>query len=269
MADLADVEDRLVTLVVGALYPEGLATPSSVATDCRIYRGWPTPAGLDADLKAGWVNITIFPDSTPGRTMTRYPSEWHGKPAKPTLEASVLGNMVTFSGSADLGQLAGIRIAGDTFAYRTVGGDTPQSVAANLATMIRGRQIVQLSGTTLTVPGGSSVSVRVVRDAPGLREIRRQAHDIRVSLWCPTPVLRDSVGAVVDTALAGLTFIDFPDTSVGHITYKSTSVFDQSQSASLYRRDLIYSIEYPTVISTALPAMLFGDIALGATNVPA
>jgi hypothetical protein len=181
--------------------------------------------------------------------------------------ASVSGNEVIFHGSADLGQLAGIRVAGHTYAYRTVGGDTPESVAANLATMIRERQAVLLSGTTLTIPGGSSVAARVVADAPGLREIRRQAHDIRISFWCPSPLLRDSVSAIVDTAFAGLTFIDLPDSSVGRITYKSTSVFDQSQSAGLYRRDLVYSVEYPTIVSAALPAMLFGDIALGATTV--
>lgn len=269
MADLSDVEASLVTLVTAALYPEGLASPSEVGADCRIYRGWPTPGGLDADLKAGLVNVTIFADATPGHTMTRYPSEWHGTQVAPTLSGAVLGNTVTFSGTADLGQIAGIRFSGQTFTYRTASGDTPDSVAANLATMIRTGQAVHLSGGTLTIPAAYDIVVRVAVDSSALREIRRQTHDLRISCWCPTPTLRDCVCTIVDTVLAALTFINFPDTSVGRIAYKNTAAFDQSQSAVLYRRDLVYSVEYPTIVSAFLPAMVFGEIALGATNVSA
>lgn len=269
MADLSDVETALVALVTTALYTKGLASPSAVGTDCRIYRGWPTPAGLDADLRAGLVNITIFPDAAPGQAMTRYTSDWHGVPVAPTLSGSVAGNTVTFSGAAASGQLAGIRLTGHTFTYRTVDGDTPALVAAKLATMIRAGQLVHLAGSSLTIPGVANIVVRVVADSPALREIRRQSHDIRISFWCPTPTLRDSACTIVDTNLADITFLELPDTSVGRITYKATSAFDRSQSAILYRRDLIYSVEYPTILSVSLAAMVFGEIALGATNVSA
>ena len=43
-------------------------------------------------------------------------------------------------------------------------------------------------------------------------------------------------------------------------------MFDQSQDALLYRRDLLYQIEYPTIISTLQPAMLFGDLLLNAAD---
>ena len=55
--------------------------------------------------------------------------------------------------------------------------------------------------------------------------------------------------------------------SQAHIAYKNTTVFDQSQNASLYRRDLIYTAEYPTILSVSAPAMLFGDLALNAIDV--
>jgi hypothetical protein len=44
--------------------------------------------------------------------------------------------------------------------------------------------------------------------------------------------------------------------------YAGTTVFDQSQNARLYRRDLLYSVEYPTIISDTQPSMLFGDLVL-------
>ena len=43
-------------------------------------------------------------------------------------------------------------------------------------------------------------------------------------------------------------------------------VFDQSQDALLYRRDLLYRIEYPTTINELLPSMLFGDLILNAAE---
>ena len=75
------------------------------------------------------------------------------------------------------------------------------------------------------------------------------------------------MASIVDTALAAMTFIDLPDTSVGRISYRNTAVFDQSQSAILYRRDLVYSVEYPTILSASLPSMLFGAMGLNALNV--
>ncbi len=269
MADLADVESALVDLATAALYPGGLAEPSSVGADCRIYRGWPAPASLDADLRAGRVNATVFPDSAPGQAVTRYNSEWRGTPGTPTLLGSVVGNTVAFTGTADIGQLAGIEIDNRTFVYRTEVGDTPYAVAANLASMIRQVRIVHLVGNTVSIPGAANIVVRTAVDSPTLREVRRQSHDLRISFWCPTPALRDAAAATVDLALAALTFIVLPDTGRGRLCYKNTAIFDQSQSAILYRRDLIYTVEYPTIVSASLPSMIFGDLRLNAIDVSA
>lgn len=61
MADQADVETALVQIASAALYPQGTTGPSICGTLCRVYRGWPTPAGLDADLAAGAVNVSVYP----------------------------------------------------------------------------------------------------------------------------------------------------------------------------------------------------------------
>ena len=266
MADLADVESAVVTLVTLALYPNGLNFPSGVGVDCRIYRGWPASASLDSDLKAGRINVTLFPDNTSGQTVTPYESIWRGVPPVPTLTGTAIGSSVSFAGTADLGQIAGVRFGNRTFTYRTVAGDTPGSVAANLAAMIRTNQIVQLVGASLTIPGASDIVVRVTADGLVIREIRRQTHDIRLSFWCPTPGLRDNAVSMVDRLLARHTFIDLPDTSHGRIIYRNTAVFDQSQSAILYRRDLVFSVEYPTLISDTNPSMAFGDLRLNAAS---
>lgn len=263
MADQSDVEDALVALASTALYPNGTTSISAPGPDCRIYRGWPGATALDSDLAAGIVNVTIFSSAGVGRVTTRYAEEWSASaPGVPTLTVSVGGQTTTFAGNADAGQLAGILVDGRTYPYRTQPGDTPASVAANLAVLARQDQIVQLSGAALTIPGASRLIARVVADTPALKEVRRQTQTFRVTCWCPTPLVRDATAAAIDQALAEMSFVDLPDGTQGHLTYAGTTVFDQSQNALLYRRDLLYSIEYPTTLSAMQPAMLFADIEI-------
>jgi hypothetical protein len=56
------------------------------------------------------------------------------------------------------------------------------------------------------------------------------------------------------------------DATSGKLNYVGTTVFDQSQNASLYRRDLTYNVEYATTLSSSKPAMLFGNLGLNASR---
>jgi hypothetical protein len=269
MADQSDVEDALVNAASAALYPNGTGEASVPGPDCRIYRGWPNSAALDADLAAGKVNVTVFPGSGTGRTTTRYAGRWVGMPAIPSLTAAASGTSVTFGGSADIGQIAGILVDGQSYAYRTRTGDTPEQVAANLASMARAQSIVLLSNSTLTIAGAGDLLVRVVADAPVQQELRRQERAFRITCWCPNPATRDTTAAAIDLVLSNMRFIVLADGTSGRLTYLETTVFDQSQNARLYRRDLAYEVEYATMISTTQPAMLFGDLVLNTAHITA
>ena len=269
MADESDVETALVSLTSAALYPNGTTSPSVPGPDCRIYRGWPNSAALDTDLAAGRINVTVFPVPGHARTTTRYTQRRSGGPTAPSLTVSVSGTSATFGGSGGPGQLAGILIngqGGQSYAYRTQAGDDPALVAGNLATLARATSIVQVSGSTLSIPGANGLIARIVADGSAEQEVRRQEQDFRVTCWCPTPAFRDATAISIDIALAQLTFITLPDGSMGKLTYAGTTVFDQSQDALLYRRDLLYQVEYPTILFTLQPAMLFGDMALNSAN---
>jgi hypothetical protein len=260
------VENALVSLVAGALYPNGTDAASVPGPDCRIYRGWPTSAGLDKDLADGKINVTVFPGSGAGRTTTRYAEQWVGPQSQPALTIVVAGTSVTFGGRAENGQIAGILVDGRPYAYRTRTGDTPELVAANLAAMARDKSVVQLSRCTLTVAGAGSLLARVVADAPVQQEVRRQEQDFRAICWCPTPASRDAAATAIDSALSGIRFLTLSDGTQGRMIYSGTTVFDQSQNASLYRRDLMYSVEYATIIAATQPAMLFGNLVLNAAS---
>ena len=263
MADLSDIETALVQTIGGVLYPQGSTAPSVVGVLCRIYRGWPNAAGLDADLAAGYVNVTVFPEARVQENTTRWPSEFETTGASvPDLTISVRGTSATVTGSARLGQVAGILCDNVAVVHRMAAGDTPALVAAVLAQRLRTVRIVQLSGATLTVPGAGQIIGRVVADQPAQRQTRRQRQRFRVSCWCPAPGTRDVISATVDRALSLGDFIALPDGTAGRVRFTGTSVFDQSEDAALYRRDLLYSVEYATTVDTMLPSMIFGDATL-------
>jgi hypothetical protein len=269
MADQSDVENALVALVANALYPNGSGSSSLPGPDCRIYRGWPNSAALDTDLGNGVINVTVFPQGEPGRNTTRYSQQWQGSSTQSTLTASVSGTSVTIEGTVGLGQLAGILVNDSSYVYVVQVSDTPEIVAANLATLARADWIVNLSGATLTIPGAGSLLARVVAGASVMQEVRRQEQAFRITCWCPTPATRDASASAIDLLLVGFQFIELADGSQGRLQYHGTLEFDQSQDALLYRRDLLYNVEYPTTITTLQPAMLFGELILNATTITA
>jgi len=266
MADQSDVEEALASIISAALYPNGTAKPSIPGPDCRIYRGWPNSSALDADLTAGIVNVTVFATGGSTRTTTRYSEQWIGVPAQPTLTALIDGTTITFGGTAEPGQIAGIIVNGVAYAYRVQIGDAIQAVAANLATLMRPHLVVQLSQGSLTVPGAQRLVARVVADAPAKQEVRRQEQGFRVICWCPDPEIRDATASAIDAVLSTQRFIALEDGTSGRLTYAGTTEFDQSQNARLYRRDLVYNVEYATILSETLPAMLFGTLGLNAAS---
>ncbi|HET6183225.1 MAG TPA: hypothetical protein VFA03_06475 [Acetobacteraceae bacterium] len=269
MADESDVENALVALVTATLYPQGTSAGSITGIESRIYRGWPNSAALDNDLKAGLMNVTIFPVAGTGQVTPRYLRKWETTPQRPTLSAAVQGATVSFTGTADPGQLAGLRIDGQTYAYPTGANDTPASVAANLAAQARVSFIVLLSSATLTVPSATLLDARVVASAQAINQVRRQQHGFRVTCWAPSPAARDATATAVDQALAQTRFLGLPDGTQARLVYAGTAIFDQSQDALLYRRDLVYSAEYPTLASELQPAMLWGDLNVAGASIPA
>lgn len=151
-----------------------------------------------------------------------------------------------------------------SYVYELQPGDIPETIAANLAASARANWTVNLSGTTLAVPGASSLLARVVACSPAEQEARRQRQGFRITCWCPTPAVRDTSASAIDLFLAGFQFIDLADGSQGRLQYCGTLVFDQSEDALLYRRDLLYDVEYPTIVTALQPAMLFGNIIVNA-----
>ena len=252
MPDQSDIEQALAALAAGALAGD----PAGV----RVYRGWPRAAALEADLRAGRAHLTVTPGGSP-RDTSRYPANWQGAVPVPTLQVAVLGEVVLFTGQGGPGQVAGLRVDGQEYAYRLRDGDTPGLVAAVLAAQVRVDRPALLQGTSVLLLDGRGIVARVVADGAGGTELRRQVQPMRLTLWCPAPDVRDRLSAAVDLALAWTVFLDVGGWGC-RMRAAGGSVTDDGAAASVWRRDLLVAVEYPTVADAALPTMLWGTASV-------
>ena len=260
MADISDIENAIVSGVVAALYPSGTSKPSCVGTTCRIYRGWPSPSSLNSDLAAGIVNVNVFPTTTPGQVLDVYLDSSLTAATPPALMATVTGQSVTLSGVVLPGQIVGLLVDGTPYIFNVDSSDMIENVAASLATLICGDRLALSNGSTVTIPGVVMLTSRVVTNAMVERALRRQRREIQVNCWCPSVVLRDLVSTTIDVACSASPFIDISDGTKARVRYVATQVYDQSQNALLYRRDLCYDFEYSSIECATAPVMLFGDL---------
>ncbi len=257
MPDRADVEQALAALISTILYPNGVGVDGLVEAGCRVYRGWPVPRLLEDELAQGLVHVTVQPVAGTTRDRTRYGSDWQGASPAPTMIGVVNGDIITFSGLGGPGHVAGIRVDGLAYAYRVRAGDSTALVAAALAAQIRADRPAIAIGSDVHVASGLGLLVRVVTDGVGGRELRRQSAAFRVTFWCPDPATRDLVVAGVDGAIAASLFIDVAGWAC-RLQLSGESSTDEGSAGGIWRRDLLYSVEYPTTSAETLSAMLFG-----------
>ncbi len=267
MASQSDVEVALVGLAAATLYPSGISSAPAIDAESRIYRGWPNAALLETDLAAGVVHVSVFPTPNSTTDTTRYLPSWLPNPTTPTLTVSSAGNSATFSGIADLGQLAGVLVDGHSFVHRTILGDTPEAIAAVLGDAIGAGRSARVSSSTITVPDAASLIARTAADAYSTMELRRQRQGFRVTAWCPSPELRDIACGLLDVGFAATPFLVLSDGSSARLRFSASTSFDDRQDALLYRRDMLYSVEFSTTQVAIQPAMLFGIQGLGATTI--
>lgn len=81
----------------------------------------------------------------------------------------------------------------------------------------------------------------------GIREIRRQTRTFQLTVWANRHDARDCVAKVIDNALATTSRLWFSDGAEGVMTYVNSIQDDGGQKQRIYRRDLFYAVNYPTV----------------------
>ena len=254
MADESDVANALVTAIAAACYPAGTAAASVTGQSIKVYRGFPQASALDADLLAQRINVTVNSRAGMARNTTRWmPYDVAFPATAPGTTTTVSGSTVTFGGTPAAGDLVGIGVRRNGYAYAVQAGDT----AATIAAYFGGLFGVTPSNTSVTVPTNATVSADAVTTGSSSRETRRTEQGFTVTVWAYDYPSRDAAAKAIDTALSDTPFVSLADGSLARLRWAQTMTMDRAENANLYRRDLIYMAEYGTLIVSANPRALF------------
>lgn len=251
MADLTDVENALAALILTALYPNGTGQASVANVPIKIYPGWPTSSQLDADLAVGTAHVTIFPTASE-RNTTRYPDKWETLSVAPaTLTLAINGQQITVGGAMPSPFSAHnlvLMVTGKIYSYAVQSTDTLTSIATALTALLAVDYAGATStGAVITLPNAAHITAaRIGTLGTSIREVRRQEREFQITAWCDTPAHRDAIVKPMDIALAATKFLALADGTAARLIYKSSPITDAQQKSKLYRRDLIYTVEYAT-----------------------
>ena len=267
MADISDVENALVSLIEQIAYPSGTANPSvlldqnSNPVKVQIYRGWPIPAQLDADMLAGnIVDVSIFPTAVE-RNTTRYGSDYETQSFPAATLTLVAGTTtLTVGGTISQPQNVAAIVNGIGYSYGVQANDTLTSIATGLAALINEDTACTSSGPVITIPTANELIPRIGVVGIAYKEVKRQTRNVMISFWCPNPALRDAAGKLFDPALASIEFLTLTDSTACRFIYANSPITDQPEKETVYRRDLVYSVEYPTTVAIAAPTVTIGII---------
>jgi hypothetical protein len=267
MADVSDCEAAILSLLTQVAYPLGTAQPSAVLDAnnqphaVQLYRGWPVPDQIDTDMSAGTVDVSIFPSKVE-QNVTRYGLDYEELlpfPA-PTLTLTAADTTLTIGGTVNVPQNVAAIVNGMGYSYGVQTGDTLASIATGLAALINVNTPATSSGPVISIPAAHSISPRIGVVGTAIQEVARQKRNVMISLWCPSPDLRDNAAKLFDPILKSTLFLNMPDGTKCRLIYVSSPVTDSVQKENIYRRDLIYSCEYGTTITTPAPTVTIEEI---------
>jgi hypothetical protein len=282
MADKSDVEVALAAAVDAAIYPLGDGSASACGFDAVIYRGFAKSEVLDASLAAGTSHVTIAEQAGYNRLTGGYIEDGDTFPGNVTLTVAVAASTVTFGGTAGVGQLAGVWVDGSAYSYNCGASDTPATVAMALAALVNGTtrglivtdggdQITDNAGDALATSNYASVSgsaitfatnrpVQGVVTAQGtfVNTVRWQVQGFRVTVLAPTPAARDALCSQIDAQLANVRFLSLPGNQSARLQWRGTYSNDVPSQEGLWTRDIFYTAQFATTITTPAGGVLFG-----------
>ena len=252
MADITDVSSVLMTTIAGIVYPNGTSQPSITGAAVAVLIGWPDAVQLRADLAANKVNVSIFPQPNMLRIVDSAMSDWSA-PTAPvnTITLTLSGQTVTVGGTVSTPQNAALVVDNKAYVYAVQAGDTLAGIATALAALVNVDQTATAAGTVVTIPGAKYISPRVGGQGVAVRETRRQEQGYQITVWANCFDQRDPIAAAIDSALSGIPHLTLADQSAA-LRFKSSRQDDSQQKEGIYRRDLMYAVEFSTFASQTL-----------------
>ncbi len=277
MADVADVVDTLVGICGALLYANGTGASSAsvCGVDAYVFAGWPVPQQFEKAAANKRCMISVYP-WTGERNTTRYLQRWRQTSINtPTLVLTITGQTVLIGGTvpplaADNPHNVCVFVNGHPYVYGVQPTDTLSTIMAALSALIG----VDVPGTinvaaTLVFPTGARIGAcRVGVTGTGSVELKRQEKQFHIIIWADSPQHRTALAKVLDPGLCKLTFINLPDLTGGRIRYHGNTETDAGMKQLLYRRDLIYTVEYGTIDSETYTQVTQFVVTLGVPGPP-
>lgn len=248
MADLSDIGIWLEERCAAVCYPNGTGADPITGSGKKITigRGWPDPKSLDAAMAAGNAFVSIYPMSGMERNTSRFPKQWQAKavPAAQTVVTTTV-NTVTISGTPTVGEAVVVIVGTAPYGYKILTGDTPTIIAAALAALI---PAATSSGPVLTIHGVTPLaSAAISVTGTAIKETRRQQRVFAVYVWAPDPATRDFIVQALDNYFSDIErFVVASDQTWAKFTYHGTNEIDELQVRNIYKRWLMYAVEYAT-----------------------
>jgi hypothetical protein len=162
--------------------------------------------------------------------------------------------------------------------YSTKPGDSPTTAATSLAAMASASPTVgPWVRTTVSSPGvltiqnllPSAVTVTSYTGNGGVNttEIGRRKRELQITVWAPTPEIRDIVANPIEVLVAQMEVFGgtsgvfqsglvLADGSFARIEHYNDFLVDDPMLADLYRRDMILSADYPVTQQDLLYSVL-------------
>jgi len=260
MADLSDVTAFLAGLATTAIYPNGTGQPSVANLDCRIFEGWPLPDQLDMDMAGTMLqNSVVTRPGGPVANVSVFPMPGTGVSTNQILDDTFVisqpvygmtpvlaGNVLTVGGQPNEGEYLTVELNRGNIYSRT-GTTTAVLLAALLLDIQSQYPTATGDATSITFPDNFSLLVRQGGKGVMGKVTWRQRHDIMVTTWAHNHAVRKTLADAVDNYIKQNIRVTLPDTSQAIIRYSRTNISDEQQVQTIYRRDLIYQVEYATV----------------------
>ncbi len=271
MADLLDVQNALVGLMVSTVYPNGTGNAPAQGIPFAAMAGWPSSQTLDGAISAGdvlgWVYVR--PET---RETTRFPYTWQTQSiTAPTITATVSNRTVTIGGampSPFSPHNIFVLMDGQAFGYAVQATDTLSTIAAALASQINAVfSGTSSAGPVITVGAGPLLVARVGTVGQSVLEVGRFEQQFQIVLAANSPAARATIGAALMPVFMATSWLTMPDGTSARLRVKSPVDLDGDQKVTVYRRDIRVTVEYAvtqiqsTATVEAVPATFTGTYA--------
>lgn len=246
MADLGDMMMTIAQNLVTPIYPNGTGNPSIINADVRIEQGWPIRSQLDVDLQNGRAHVSVFPMGQP-RDVTKFERSYESLTLTPaTIFPVVENNTVMITGTISMPQAVMVIANNIGYSYGIQTGDTLATIATALAILIPNATAVE---NVITIENVYSLLARTANPYTASQEIGRQDQMMMITIWVNNPADRTTLASAIDIYMRENYRIVLNDGYFAQVFYNTTNLIDDLEQSLVYRRDLIYKIQYATTVA--------------------